>query len=365
METPIRVAQILHRMDSGGVEAVVMNYYRHIDRSRVQFDFYVAQGSSLPQREELERLGAGIYLIPSYSRVFAYHSALFRAFREKKYPVVHSHISTMSLFPLFAAWRAGVPVRICHNHSTAHWGEGVKTLLKYLLRPFNRLFATHYFACGQRAGRWMFGNRRFEQGEVTVLPNAIDTARFAYDPEARNALRTELGLPQTAFVVGHVGRFMYQKNHAFLLDIFAALSKNRPDAFLLSVGEGETQPQIRQKAAELGLDGRVIFTGARRDVDKLYSAMDVFCLPSFYEGMPVVAWEAQANGLPCVFSDEITREAGIHQNVRFLPLRLGGAGWAEVLPQCQRQDAVAVPDIHDSAARLEQFYLTPAVSFHV
>ena len=217
MEQPIRVAQVLNRMDSGGVEAVVMNYYRHIDRKQVQFDFYFAKDSVFPQREELEKMGAGIYPIPSYTKVFSYHRVLHHAFKRGNYQIVHAHLSTMSVFPLFAAWRAGIPVRICHNHSTAHWGEGKKTLLKYLLRPFAKVFATDYFACGEKAGRWMYGNRCFERGHVHVMPNAIDTKKFAYDEEAKRCLRAELGIPQDAFVLGHVGRFMYQKNHAFLL----------------------------------------------------------------------------------------------------------------------------------------------------
>ena len=308
MERPLRIAQVLNRMDSGGIEAVVMNYYRHIDRDRIQFDFYFAAGSTFPQREELERLGAGIFPVPSYSHPLAYHRALCRAFKAGDYTIVHAHLSTMSVFALFAAWRAGVPVRICHNHTTAHWGEGKKTLLKYILRPFNKLFATDYFACGEKAGRWMYGNRCFDAGRVHVMPNAIDTKKFEYDQAARIRLREELKIPQDAFVVGHVGRFMYQKNHPFLLQVFKEVLRLRENAFLLLVGEGELQQTIRQSVREQSLEGKVIFTGARQDVSKLYSAMDVFCLPSFYEGLPVVALEAQANGLPCVFSDRMTEE---------------------------------------------------------
>ena len=305
---PIRVAQVLNRMDSGGIEAVVMNYYRHIDRNRVQFDFYFAEDSSFPQRAELERLGAGIYPIPSYSRVFAYHKALYHAFKARGYKIVHAHLSTMSVFALFAAWRAGVPVRICHNHSTAHWGEGKKTLFKYLLRPFNKLFATEWFACGEKAGRWMYGNRAFEKGKVYVMPNAIDTEKFAFDPAARIALRRELEIPPDTFVVGHVGRFTYAKNHEFLLQVFVKLKQRHSNTKLLLVGEGELARQIKTRVTELGLQNDVIFTGARSDVAKLYSVMDVFCLPSRYEGFAIVALEAQANGLACFFSDRITNE---------------------------------------------------------
>ena len=296
MSEPVRVAQILNRMDSGGVESVVMNYYRHIDRKKIQFDFYFSQDSTFPQREELEQLGAGICPMLPYSRLFAYHRALYKAFREKKYRIVHAHLSTMSVFPLFAAWRAGVPMRICHNHTTAYWGEGAKTLLKYILRPWNKLFATDYFACGETAGRWMYGNHCFDQGNVTIIPNAIETQKFAFDPEARKQLRDELKIPQEAFVIGHVGRFMYQKNHSFLIDIFTEVLKKKPEAVLLLVGEGERMESIQEKVRARGISSSVVFTGARKDVNKLYSVMDVFCLSSFYEGMPVVAWRPRPMG---------------------------------------------------------------------
>ena len=356
MAEPIRVAQVLNRMDSGGIESVVMNYYRHIDRSKVQFDFYLAEGSSFPQKEELLKLGAGIYLIPAYSKPFRYHKALYKAFRDKQYPIVHAHLSTMSMFPLFAAWRAGVPVRICHNHTTAYWGEGLKTLLKYILRPFNKVFATNYFACGETAGRWMYGDRCFDSGRVTVMPNAIDTEKFAFDPEARVCLRNELGIPQDVFVVGHVGRFMYQKNHSFLIDIFAELLKERPDARLLLIGEGELMGQIQEKVRRLGIEKSVICTGARQDVNKLYSVMDIFCLPSFYEGMPVVVWEAQANGLPCVFSDKVSKEAKQGENCCYLGLKRSSSEWVSLLLESGQRTENCVPDIQKEAERLEFLY---------
>lgn len=353
---PVRIAQVLNRMDTGGIETVVMNYYRHIDRAKVQFDFYFAADSSLPQREELQQLGAGLYPVPSYTHPIAYHRALYAAFRQHGYRVVHSHLSTMSVFPLFAAWRAGAPVRICHNHSTAHWSEGKKTLLKYKLRPFNKLFATDWFACGETAGRWMYGGKAFDAGRVTVMPNAIDTAKYAYDPAAREVLRRALGIPQNAFVAGHVGRFTYAKNHPLLLRIFAGLLKAKPDALLLLVGEGELEAQTRQQVKDLGLQDHVIFTGVRQDANKLYSVMDVFCLPSRYEGMPVVAWEAQANGLPCVASRAAPKEAAKSEQTVFLALDAPLRDWTKALLSAERT-AAAVPDITSEAERIQEFYL--------
>lgn len=356
MAEPIRVAQVLNRMDSGGVESVVMNYYRHMDREKVQFDFYLAEGSSFPQREELEQLGAGIFLIPSYSRPLKYHQVLYKAFKEHRYRIVHAHLSTMSVFPLFAAWRAGVPMRICHNHTTAYWGEGFKTLLKYILRPFNKIFATDYFACGETAGRWMFGDRCFDSGKVTVMPNAIDTERFGFDQEVRTALRNELEIPQDAFVVGHVGRFTYAKNHAFLLEVFREVSKARPDAKLLLAGEGELQDDIKSRAEKLGIEENVVFTGVRANANQLYNIMDAFCLPSLYEGLGMAAWEAQANGLPVLLSDKVPREAALSESCRHLPLEAGAAAWAAVLLEGRRMKAADVPNIRESAKWLEEVY---------
>lgn len=360
MEQPIRVAQVLNRMDSGGVEAVVMNYYRHIDRKQVQFDFYFAKDSVFPQREELEKMGAGIYPIPSYTKVFSYHRVLHHAFKRGNYQIAHAHLSTMSVFPLFAAWRAGIPVRICHNHSTAHWGEGKKTLLKYLLRPFAKVFATDYFACGEKAGRWMYGNRCFERGRVHVMPNAIDTKKFAYDEEAKRCLRAELGIPQDAFVLGHVGRFTYAKNHGFLLKVMECLKTQGQDIWLLLVGKGELEQTVKQQANACGLAGRIIFSGARTDVNKLYSTMDVFCLPSFYEGLPVVALEAQANGLPCLFSDRMTKEVVLTPGARQLSIE-NPEPWVKAVQEAQRQNICALPQTYDisSAGKwLQNYYFT-------
>lgn len=359
MEEPMRVAQVIGKMASGGVESVVYNYYRAMDHNEIQFDFFVDEDSTAKFPQDLLDMGARVYVVPPYQKMVRYHRELYRLFKENRYRIVHSHINTLNIFPLFAAWRAGVPVRICHNHSTAHWGEGMKTLLKYILRPFNKIFATDYFACGETAGRWMYGDRCFDVGKVTVMPNAIDTEKFAFDPEARVRLREELGIPQDVFVVGHVGRFTYQKNHSFLVDIFAELLKEKPDARLLLIGEGELMGQIQEKVRRLGIEGSVIFTGARGDVNKLYSVMDVFCLPSFYEGMPVVALEAQANGLPCVFSDQVSKESKISLEFQFLDINQALNKWVELLlhSKTKRKGSNIVPDIKKKASVIKTFYI--------
>ena len=206
----------------------------------------------------------------------------------------------------------------------------------------------------------MYGNRCFERGRVHVMPNAIDTKKFAYDEEAKRCLRAELGIPQDAFVLGHVGRFMYQKNHAFLLRVFQRLLSSRQDAWLLLIGEGERMKLIRSEVKKMGIEGKVRFTGTRSDVAKLYSAMDVFCLPSFYEGLPVVALEAQANGLPCLFSDRMTKEVVLTPGARQLSIE-NPEPWVKAVQEAQRQNTCALPQTYDSSAAgkwLQNYYFT-------
>ena len=360
-QSPVRVAQIMGIMNNGGVEAVVMNYYRAIDKSRVQFDFFVDETCSFPQCAEIERLGGRCFLVPPYSRPIRFIRTLTRIFRENNYHIVHSQINTMGVFPLFAAWLASVPMRICHNHSTSHPGERKKNLLKHLLRPFSRVFATHLFACGDKAARWMFGDRLVERGCVTVVPNAVDLSRFRFSAEARQAIRAEIGAGENTIVVGHIGRFTYSKNHSFLLEIFRALLKTHPDALLLLAGEGELLEQSIALANSLGISQRVRFLGVRGDTDRLYSAMDVFCLPSFYEGLPVVIVEALGNGLTCVVSDQITRELDAF-SVTHLSLGTDPSHWAETLASAKRTELVPEAlevqfDVKHAAKRLEAFYL--------
>ena len=234
-------------------------------------------------------------------------------------------------------------------------------MLKLLLRPFARVFATEYFACGDAAARWMYGDRRVDSGRVTVLPNAIDLNRFSFSPESRASVRQEIGARETTLVVGHIGRFMYQKNHAYLLRIFQALLVLRPDAILMLAGEGELLDETRALAKALDIEHRVRFLGVRRDAERLYSAMDVFCLPSFYEGLPVVMVEALANGLSCVVSDQVTRELNEFR-VTQLPLDATPARWAQALLESPRAETAPETlierfDIRTTAKQLEAFYL--------
>lgn len=325
---PIRVAQIVGKWLGGGVEAVVMNYYRHIDRSKIQFDFICDEDSTNIPYEEIESLGGKVILIPPYQKVFKYHKALKKALKEGNYKIVHSHINTLSVFSLFAAKCAGVPVRIAHSHSTTNKKEKKKNMLKQILRPFSKVFATDYMCCSELAGCWLFGNKEYDKGNVYLLNNAIDLDKFKYDEKIRNEKRKEFNIDDDTLVIGHVGRFVEQKNHRFLIDIFNEVHKEKENSILMLVGQGPLMEEIKEKVKALGLENSVMFLGQRSDVKDLYQAFDVFCLPSLYEGLPVVGVEAQATGLLCLFSDDMTKETKVLDTTEFLSLNQSVEEWA-------------------------------------
>lgn len=317
---PIRIAHIIGKWVGGGVEAVVMNYYRHIDRSKIQFDFLCDDDSTNIPYEEIEKLGGRVILIPPYQKVFKYHKELKKIFKENNYKIVHSHINTLSVFPLFAAWMARVPVRIAHSHSTTNKKEWKKNLLKVFLRPFAKVFANKYFACTEHAGRWMFGNKEFEKGNIYLLNNAIDLDKFKYDEKIRNKKRKELGIKNTQFVIGHIGRFVQQKNHEQLIDIFYEIHKENNNALLVLVGQGPLMNKMKEKCSNLKINESVMFLGQRDDVSELYQVFDLFLFPSLYEGLGMVVIEAQCAGLPCLCSTEVPMVAKVSDNIEFLKL---------------------------------------------
>lgn len=324
----VRVAQIMGKWVGGGVESVVMNYYRYIDRTKIQFDFICDDDSTNIPYEEIEKLGGKVILIPPYQKVFKYHNKLKKILKEGHYKIVHSHINTLSVFSLFAAKCAGVPVRIAHSHSTTNKKEKKKNLLKQVLRPFSKLFATDYMCCSELAGRWLFGDKEYDKGNVYLLNNAIDLDKFKYNESLRKEKRKELGISDDTLVIGHVGRFVEQKNHRFLIDIFNEIYKKNNNSLLLLAGQGPLIDEIKNKVKSLKLEKNVKFLGQRNDIDKLYQAFDVFLLPSLYEGLPVVGVEAQATGLLCELSNDMTKETKVLDTTRFISLNISAEEWA-------------------------------------
>lgn len=333
-QEPIRIAQIIGKWVGGGVEAVVMNYYRYIDKNKIQFDFICDNDSTDIPYEEIEKLGGKVILIPPYQKVFKYHKKLKNVLKEGKYKIAHSHINTLSVFSLWAAKSAGVPIRIAHSHSTTNKKEKKKNLLKQVLRPFSKIFATDYMCCSELAGRWLFGNKEYEKGNVYLLNNAIDLEKFKYDENIREQKRKELDIEDDTLVIGHVGRFVEQKNHRFLIDIFNELHKQQPNSILLLIGQGPLMQEMKEKISRLNLEKAVKFLGQRNDTNQLYQAMDVFLLPSLYEGLPVVGIEAQATGLLCILSNDMTKETKVLDFTTFMTSEDSAEKWAENILNC-------------------------------
>ena len=331
MTEPIRVAHVIGNWLGGGVESVVMNYYRNIDRNKVQFDFLCSESSTDIPYEEIEKLGGRVFIVPNYAKVFKYQKGLKKIFKATHYKIAHSHISTMSVFPLRAAKKAGVPVRIAHSHGTTNKKEKKKNLLKQVLRPFSRVYATDYMCCSELAGRWLFGDKEYDKGNVYLLNNAIDLDKFKYNESLRKEKRKELGISDDTLIIGHVGRFVEQKNHRFLIDVFNEIHKKNSNSLLLLVGQGPLKKEIENKVEELKLNDSARFLGQRNDINELYQAFDVFLLPSLYEGLPVVGVEAQAMGLLCIFSDDMTKETKVLDTTRFISLNTSAEEWATII----------------------------------
>ena len=324
----IRVAVVMGKMHAGGKKNLVMEYYRHIDRSEVQFDFLCDIDSNSIPKEEIEELSGRVYMIPPYQHIFANMKAMKIIFRDNKYSILHGYNSTMNLFSMFVGKLCGIPVRINESISMGH-KEDKKNILKNMLKPFSKCFATHFMSNGEVCGRWQFGNKQFDEGKVTVFKTVIDTNKNKYEPNLREKCRKEFGI-QKNIVIGHIGRLTAQKNTLFIIDIFYEISKIETRAKLLLIGHGELEEEMLARIKDYGLEDKVLFLGKREDIHQFYNAMDCFLLPSLYEGLPVVGVEAECSGLPVLFSSEIPRESSPCDDLGyFLSLQRSAREWAE------------------------------------
>ena len=303
MSEPIRVLQVVTYMGRGGLETMIMNYYRNIDRNKVQFDFLTHRDERWDYDDKIESLGGKIYHLPKLNPFSKnYLNALDKFFKEhKEYQIVHCHQDCLSGVVLKVAKKNGVRFTIAHAHSASQ-DKNLKYLIKVLAKKNIKKYSDKMFACGEEAGKWMFETDNFE-----VLNNAIDTDLYTYNKEKADKVKKEFSI-ENKFVVGHVGRFNYPKNHKFIIDVFSEIQKIKEDSVLMLVGDGDLRSQIEQKVRDLGLSDKVIFTGVRSDVNDLMQGMDVFLFPSLYEGLPVTMVEAQASGLKCIISDKVPLE---------------------------------------------------------
>lgn len=362
----VRVAVVVGKMDSGGKKNLVMEYYRHIDREQIQFDFICDADSQAIPQEEIAALGGRVFIIAPYQKILRNMYDMYRICKENRYQVMHAYNSTMNLFPMFIARISGIPVRISESLSMAHEGDW-KTIIKKILRPTAKLFANYYLSCGNDCGRWQFGDKTFSEGKVKVFKTVINTGYNAYNPEVREKTRKEYGW-EDKIVIGHIGRFTAQKNSVRLIEIFAAIAKKEPRAVLCLIGDGELKNQMFERIKELGVGNQINYLGRREDIQQFYNAMDCFLLPSLYEGLPVVGLEAQSCGLPMLFSTEVTREAAACELAYFIPLSVSDDQWAgEILRAVKgnilirrshsKEVADAGFDSSSEAIRLQEYYM--------
>ena len=366
----LRVLHSVSNMARAGIETMLMNYYREIDRSQIQFDFLANKPVPGEYDEEIRGMGGRVFVSPGLNPL---HFPQYRRFvadllhENPDIRIVHAHNEAMGYYALQSAKDAGLRVRIAHAHNTQIIRD-YKYPLKLVCKQLLPGAATDYWSCGRDAGIYYYGEKRWNESGF-ILRNAIDLPRFGFRPEVRERQRQRHGL-ENCFVVGHVGRFNVQKNHSRLLSIFAEIAKSVPEARLALIGTGELEQAVKEQARTLGIEDKTLFLGQMGDVSEWYQAMDCFVLPSLFEGLPVVGIEAQAAGLPCVFSDRVTDEVLLSPDSRRVSLEADDSEWAREImaarqPEADRAQGMDIVrqagyDIHTEARKLQQIYLEMA-----
>lgn len=357
---PVRILYVNGgTMDMGGISSYMMNYYRKFDKEKIQIDFIV-QGDGGIYDSEIEEMGGKVYHLPTKRQNYLENTLMFhKIMRSGKYKIIHCHADGMNGNILKRAYRHKIPVRISHSHNTEHLTQNKLRLLYHEnARKKIPKYATHLWACSDAAGEWLYG----EKNQFQVIPNAIETSKFAFDSEKRNKLRGKYNLLDK-YVIGHIGKLDYQKNQEFLIEILPEILIKEPKAIVVLVGDGKNRSMIEQMIDEKNLKEHVLMLGRMSNVDELLNIFDVFVLPSRFEGLPVVSVEVQANGLPVYCSDLVTKETNMTGSVQFISLN-NKLEWINAIlskkSRCEAQkDLVkkAGYDIQIAAKALQDTYL--------
>lgn len=365
MSEPIRVLHILQRMEAGGSQTLLMNLYRNINRNKVQFDFLVEYKEKYFYDDEVTQLGGKIYYtsVRQDFNILKFTRQLRKILQEGHYTIIHVHAYTIGYFVLKVAKECGVKVRIVHSHSNSMIRDW-RSFPKWILQKLYPIYATDFFASSEDAGNYIFKHNNF-----IVLKNGIDTTRFQPNLTMRKKVRSEMNL-ENDFVIGHVGRFNAAKNHNFLLDVFANIVKIDPNAKLLLVGSGELEKKIKEKVYSLKLENNILFLGNRKNMEDIYQAMDVFVLPSIFEGLGIVGIEAQACGVPTLCSEKIPDEANVSPLFYKMSLSEDPIRWAKKIIEISKDKYAHKNvkkyiknsgfDIKESTEFLENFYINKA-----
>ena len=326
MKDKLKVLMVVFNLSvANGVSSYVMNYYRKLNHEKIAMDFVVYQDMDTPYYAEIEKNGDHIFKIPSIRNIKEHIHISKSIIHDGQYDIVHDNILILSYFMMYYAKKFKVPVRILHSHNSRLGETKYKEIRNKMFMPLLLAQVNTYFACSDLAAKGMFGNASY-----TFVPNVISSERINYDETVRSAVRKYFDV-DNKFVIGTVGRLVYQKNPFYAIDVIAELYKKNLDIQYWWIGDGPLENEVENYAHELGLDDVVKFLGRRSDVAKLYQAMDVFFLPSKFEGLPVTGVEAQAVGLPCVVSDIITKEFVYTNLVKFISIHQNPSYVAEVI----------------------------------
>lgn len=358
----IRVLHMIGSLNIGGSQAMIMNLYRNIDREQIQFDFIVDHPEQLYFAEEVESLGGKIFFMPEFTGInlLSVKKSWNNFFkRHPEYKILHSHVRSYASVYLPIAKKHGLKT-IVHSHSTTN-GTGILSAIKKIMQYPLRYQSDYLFGCSQASGEWLFGKSVVNSNKYYNLKNAVDVEKYKFNPDVREKYRNQLGLENKKTYI-HVGRFHPSKNHIFLLEIFTKLCK-KEDAVLLLVGDGGLNSKIKERVNELKLNDSVLFLGIRDDIPELFQAADCFVFPSLWEGLPVVAVEAQSAGMPCFISETITNEVTLTDLVKKLSITDGVECWVKAIEECDlsRRDRVndiknAGFDIEDTSKWITEFY---------
>ena len=366
----INVLVLITAMDRAGAETMMMNYLRHIDRSKIHMDFVVNREHESDYEKEINELGSKVYhLSPIYPNTVRQYKKEFKNFLKEHphYDVIHSNLEERSAYPLAIAKKQGIELRIAHAHSNLKHID-IKYLFRLYLKRKLRGKYTHPFACSKGPAKWLFGNDK----RTIIVRNAIDTNEFKYDAEKRRKAREELGVDDDTYLVGHVGRFSHEKNHKYLLRTFVEVVKMRPNSKLVLIGGGKNKSELRLKdeitktIEELNLKDKVIMLGVRDDMPYIMQAIDLFALPSSSEGFPMTLMEAQALGLKCLVSEAVPKECNVTGTIKYLPMNTTHeeAAWEALVLKDKKVDPyemntkikAAGYDIKTNAMWLERVY---------
>lgn len=320
----VKVIYVLASLNvCNGMVSYAMNYFRNIDKSRFEIDFIVSDSNESPYYDEIISCGSKVYIMPDLKikNTFKLIDKVENLFRNNNYDIIHCHIPNAGMFYLRAAKKYGVNNRILHSHATKSADKILKKIRNDIIIPISKAYANINFACTEDAGNYLFGN------DYTIIKNAINLEIYDYNSTIRNEKRKELGI-EDKFVIGNVGRFSAQKNPIFTIEIFNEIYKKNNRALLLMIGDGPLEREVIEKIQQYNLDKQVIILSNRTDINELYQAMDIFLLPSLYEGLGIVYIEAQVSGLTTFASNQVPREAKISDDMHFLDLKEGAISWA-------------------------------------